>query len=167
MATTYTDSSGRVYDPKGYFTGPGGWLYYIAGGGVLVVWSPTTRREVNQGLDAAASQRVILQIAVSGRYLGTNKAAALLAVQGGTSTPTAPAATGLTSYLPTMPGFTSSTPTTTTTPAPGADTGTKITDQPWFVPAVIGGLGLLAVLAFSKPSKAKAAPPSSRYAGLF
>lgn len=155
------------YDPKGYFTGPGGWLYYVYGGGVLVVWSPTTRREVNTGLDAAASKRVIAELAVSGRYLGTDKAAALLAVQGGTPTATAGAGiTGITSYLPTMPGFTSGTPTTTTTPAPLTDTGAKITDQPWFVPAVVGGLGLLAVLAFAKPAKTKAAP-SSRYAGLF
>jgi hypothetical protein len=151
---------------KGYFTGPGGWLYYVYGGGVLVVWSPTARREINTGLDAAASKRVIAELSVSGRYLGTNKAAALLAVQGGGAS-TATAGTGITAYLSTMPDATPGTPTTTTTPAPGmtTDTGTKITDQPWFIPAVVGGLGLLAVLAFTKPSKAKA--PSSRYAGLF
>ena len=148
---------------QGYYTGPGGWLYYVYGGGVLVVWSPTSRREINKGLDAAASARVIAELRREGRNLGTDKAAALRVVQG--ETPTAPSASsGLTSYLPTMPGFLSSTPTTTT--APGTDTGTKITDQPWFVPAVVGGLGLLAVLAFARPAKAKA-KPSSRYAGLF
>jgi hypothetical protein len=114
-------------------------------------------------LDATVSARVIAELRRDGRYLGTDKAAALRVVQG--ETPTAPSASsGLTSYLPTMPGFTSSLPTTTT--APGTDTGTKITDQPWFVPAVVGGLGLLAVLAFARPAKAKA-KPSSRYAGLF
>lgn len=148
---------------QGYYTGPGGWLYYVYGGGVLVVWSPTSRREINKGLDAAASARVIAELRASGRNLGTDKAAALRVVQG--ETPTAPSASaGLTSYLPTMPGFTSGLPTT---PAAGTDTGTKITDQPWFIPAVVGGLGLLAVLAFAQPSKAKAKAPSSRYAGLF
>jgi hypothetical protein len=148
---------------QGYYTGPGGWLYYVYGGGVLVVWSPTSRREINKGLDATASARVIAELRREGRNLGTDKAAALRVVQG--ETPTAPSASsGLTSYLPTMPGFLSSTPTPT--PAPGTDTGTKITDQPWFVPAVVGGLGLLAVLAFARPAKAKA-KPSSRYAGLF
>ena len=155
---------------RGYYVGPGGWLYYVHDATtVTVVWSPQTRSEINTRLSSATATSVVAELSgSSGLSVGNDMAKAIRAAQA-LAPSAAPAATGLTSYLPAMPGFLSSTPTTTPAPGAGAgaDTGTKITDQPWFVPAVIGGLGLLAVLAFAKPSKAKAAPPSSRYAGLF
>ena len=143
-----------------YFTGPGGWAYSVTGSAVTAIWSPVSRRAISKPLSAATSAAALREVL----FYYPDAATAIANAQANAPS-AAPAATGITSYLPTMPGFLSSTPTTT--PAPGADTGTKITDQPWFVPAVVGGLGLLAVLAFAKPSKAKAAAPSSRYAGLF
>jgi hypothetical protein len=147
-----------------YFTGPGGWAYSVTGTAVTAIWSPSSRRAISKPLSAATSAAVLSEVL----FYYPSAAEAVANAQANAPS-AAPAATGLTSYLPAMPGFLSSTPTTTPAPGAGAgaDTGTKITDQPWFVPAVIGGLGLLAVLAFSQPSKAKAAAPSSRYAGLF
>ena len=145
-----------------YFTGPGGWAYSVTGSAVTAIWSPSSRRAISKPLSAATSAAVL-----SEALFYYPSAAEAVANAQANAPSAAPAATGLTSYLPTMPGFTSSLPTPTPAPGAGAGTGTKITDQPWFIPAVVGGLGLLAVLAFAKPSKAKAAPPSSRYAGLF
>lgn len=147
-----------------YFTGPGGWAYSVTGSAVTAIWSPSSRRAISKPLSATTSAAALREVL----FYYPDAATAIANAQANAPS-AAPAATGITSYLPTMPGFTSSTPTTTTTTAPGTttDTGTKITDQPWFVPAVVGGLGLLAVIAFAKPSKAKAAAPSSRYAGLF
>ncbi len=141
-----------------YFTGPGGWAYSVTGSAVTAIWSPVSRRAISKPLSATTSAAALREVL----FYYPDAATAIANAQANAPS-AAPAATGITSYLPTMPGFLSSTPTT---PAPGTDTGTKITDQPWFVPAVVGGLGLLAVLAFAKPAKAKA-KPSSRYAGLF
>lgn len=142
-----------------YFTGPGGWAYSVTGSAVTAIWSPLSRRAISKPLSAATSAAALREVL----FYYPSAAEAVANAQANAPATTS-AGTGLTSYLPTMPGFTSGTPTTTT-PASITDTGTKITDQPWFVPAVVGGLGLLAVLAFAKPAKTKAAP--SRYAGLF
>jgi hypothetical protein len=143
-----------------YFTGPGGWAYSVTGSAVTAIWSPLSRRAISKPLSAATSAAALREVL----FYYPSAAEAVANAQANAPATTS-ASSGLTSYLPTMPGVTSGLPTT---PAPGAgtDTGIKITDQPWFIPAVVGGLGLLAVLAFAQPAKAKAKAPS-RYAGLF
>ena len=135
----------------GYYTGPGGWLYYAAGGGVLVVWSPKSRREINTGLSAADAQKVIAELRAYGRFLGTDKAAALRAV-GASSESAASAPTP--SPLLAVPGLMTGGTTGGAPSTPG------LTEQPWFWPVVVGG-GALLLLAVAR-SRGGAARVSAR-----
>jgi hypothetical protein len=141
----------------GYYTGPGGWLYYIAGGGVLVVWSPKTKREINQGLSADNARKVIAEVRAYGGYLGSDKAAALRAVgASGSSVSASSVSASSGSALPITGAL--ALPDLSATGLPG---GSSVTYQPWFWPAVVGG-GLLLLLAVARPGRAPAKPARAR-----
>lgn len=141
-----------------YWVGPGNWVYSVDGatGPVTVLWSPTSKREINKVLDVTTAGKVRAELVKSGRKYGSKTDA--FAAVGATVT----VAGALAAYLPTLPSVPGFAPET---PAPSTSTG--ITAQPWFWPAVVAGGGIaLLFLLRSAPKKAtKPAPaPSSRFA---
>lgn len=142
-----------------YWVGPGNWVYSVDGtmGPVTVLWSPTSKREINKVLDTATAGKVRAELVKNGRKFGSKTDA--FAAVGATMT----VAGALAAYLPTLPSVPGFAPETDKPPA--APTG--ITAQPWFWPAVVAGGGIaLLFLLRSAPKKAtKPAPaPSSRFA---
>lgn len=146
--------------PTYYFTGPGGWAYSVVGTSVTAIWSPRTRREINVALNAATSAAALREVLFyyPGRDAAIAAAKAAAGGGSGSSGSSGSGSSGSTTYPMSAGG--GSTPTGTST-APPAPAGTKITDQPWFMPAVVGGLGLLAILAFTGGSSKRAKPAAS------
>jgi hypothetical protein len=145
-----TGASAATYGSTvAYWVGPGNWVYSVDGatGPVTVLWSPTSKREINKVLDAATAGKVRAELVRQGRKFAT-KIEAFAVVGASTST-----STTLSAYLPSLPSIPGYAPETT------AASTTKITEQPWFWPVVVAGGGIaLLFLLRSAPKKAAPAP---------